>query len=80
MNWADCKAELGGQWCFAGTRMPVASLFEHLDEGSTLAHHLRPHLVTWAGQLGWQRFAAKNAIMIEFMQRGQVRRVDVHTL
>ncbi len=42
MDWSQCKAvdrnpnKLGGKWCFAGTRMPVASLFEHLDEGSTL--------------------------------------------
>ena len=37
-----CKAvhrnprKMGGVWCFAGTRMPVASLFEHLAEGSTV--------------------------------------------
>jgi uncharacterized protein (DUF433 family) len=42
MNWVQCNAvdrnpnKLGGKWCFAGTRMPVAALFEHLDEGSTL--------------------------------------------
>ena len=42
MNWELCKAidrdpeKMGGVWCFAGTRMPVASLFEHLDGGSTL--------------------------------------------
>lgn len=42
MDWSHCQAidrnpnKLGGKWCFAGTRMPVASLFEHLDEGSTL--------------------------------------------
>lgn len=27
--------KLGGAWCFAGTRVPVLSLFEHLDKGST---------------------------------------------
>lgn len=42
MDWQQCKAvdrnpkKMGGVWCFADTRMPVASLFEHLDEGSTL--------------------------------------------
>jgi len=42
MNWELCKAvdrnpnKLGGKWCFAGTRMPVVSLFEHLDQGATL--------------------------------------------
>ena len=42
MNWALCKAvdrnpkKMGGAWCFAGTRMPVASLFENLDQGSSV--------------------------------------------
>lgn len=46
MNWALCKAidrdpeKMGGVWCFAGTRMPVASLFEHLDKGSTVDEFL----------------------------------------
>ena len=33
-------AKLGGVWCFKGTRMPVASLFEHLDKGSTIDEFL----------------------------------------
>ena len=42
MNWSACPAvdrnvrKLGGAWCFAGTRVPVLSLFEHLDKGSTV--------------------------------------------
>ena len=42
MDWSLCRAvdrnpgKLGGVWCFRGTRMPVASLFEHLDRGSTI--------------------------------------------
>ena len=46
MDWSQCKAvdrnpgKLGGQWCFAGTRMPVVSLFEHLDEGTTIDEFL----------------------------------------
>jgi uncharacterized protein (DUF433 family) len=42
MDWALCSAvdrnpaKLGGAWCFKGTRLPVASLFEHLDHGSTI--------------------------------------------
>ena len=41
MNWSRCSAvdrnpgKLGGAWCFRGTRLPVAALFEHLDQGST---------------------------------------------
>jgi uncharacterized protein (DUF433 family) len=46
MNWALCAAvdrnpnKLGGAWCFAGTRLAVLSLFEHLDKGSTIAEFL----------------------------------------
>jgi uncharacterized protein (DUF433 family) len=46
MNWADCKAvdrnpdKMGGAWCFAGTRLAVLSLFEHLDKGSTIDEFL----------------------------------------
>ena len=46
MNWAECSAvdrnpnKLGGAWCFAGTRLAVISLFEHLDKGSTIDEFL----------------------------------------
>lgn len=46
MDWNQCGAvdrspgKLGGAWCFRGTRLPVASLFEHLDTGSTVDEFL----------------------------------------
>lgn len=46
VNWQDCEAvdrdpgKLGGVWCFTGTRMPVAALFEHLDKGATVDEFL----------------------------------------
>jgi len=46
MDWTRCSAvdrnpaKLGGVWCFAGTRLPVASLFEHLDRGATIGEFL----------------------------------------
>lgn len=46
MNWAECEAvdrspgKLGGVWCFAGTRLPVASLFEHLEKGASVSEFL----------------------------------------
>jgi uncharacterized protein (DUF433 family) len=46
MDWSLCSAVdrdplwLGGAWCFRGTRVPVASLFEHIDRGSTIAEFL----------------------------------------
>ena len=46
MDWSLCSAvdrspgKLGGIWCFQGTRLSVASLFEHLDQGSTVEEFL----------------------------------------
>ena len=46
MDWSRCIAvdrnpeKLGGEWCFRGTRLPVAALFEHLDQGSTVDEFL----------------------------------------
>ena len=46
MDWSFCPAvdrnpgKLGGAWCFAGTRLAVASLFEYLDLGSTVDEFL----------------------------------------
>jgi uncharacterized protein (DUF433 family) len=46
MDWELCSAvdrnpaKLSGAWCFKGTRLPVASLFEHLDHGSTIEEFL----------------------------------------
>lgn len=46
MDWALCSAvdrnpaKLSGAWCFKGTRLNVASLFEHLDHGSTIEEFL----------------------------------------
>jgi uncharacterized protein (DUF433 family) len=31
---------MGGAWCFRGTRLPVATLFEHLDQGATIDEFL----------------------------------------
>ena len=42
MDWSLCSAvdrspgKLGGAWCFRGTRVPVATLFDHLDKGSSI--------------------------------------------
>ena len=46
MDWRLCSAvdrapeKLGGTWCFRGTRLPVAALFEHLDQGATIDEFL----------------------------------------
>lgn len=46
MDWSRCAAvdrhsdKMGGVWCFRRTRVAVASLFEHLDDGSTVDEFL----------------------------------------
>ena len=46
MDWSRCPAvdrlpgKMGGAWCFVNTRMPVASLFDHLNKGATIDEFL----------------------------------------
>jgi uncharacterized protein (DUF433 family) len=46
MDWSQCKAvdrnpkKMGGVWCFAGQRLAVASLFDHLEGGSSIDEFL----------------------------------------
>ena len=53
MDWSRCSAvdwnpgKLGGICCFRGTRLPVATLFEHLDQGST-----RDEFLEWLPSVG----------------------------
>ena len=43
-DWSSCQAverdpeRLGGAWVFGGTRVPVAALFEKLEDGASVAH------------------------------------------
>jgi uncharacterized protein (DUF433 family) len=43
LGWARCQAverepqRLSGAWVFRGTRIPVAALFENLEDGVSLA-------------------------------------------
>jgi uncharacterized protein (DUF433 family) len=42
LDWSQCPAvesdpdKLGGVWVLRGTRMPVASIFENLEDGLTI--------------------------------------------
>ncbi len=42
MDWSHCPAvnrrleRLSGAWCCKGTRLPVTSLFDYLDRGSSV--------------------------------------------
>jgi len=46
MDWNQCVAvervpgKVSGAWLFKGTRVPVAALFENLDDGATVENFL----------------------------------------
>ena len=48
IDWSSCPAverdpeRVSGAWVFAGTRIPVAALFENLEDGA-----LVPEFVEW---------------------------------
>jgi len=46
MKWSDCAEverspeKVSGSWVFQGTRVPVRSLFENLEDGATVEQFL----------------------------------------
>lgn len=44
IDWSTCPAverdpgRVGGAWVFRGTRVPVAALFENLEDGARVSH------------------------------------------
>jgi uncharacterized protein (DUF433 family) len=46
LDWSQCNAveriagKVSGAWLFKGTRVPVAALFENLEDGATVADFL----------------------------------------
>jgi uncharacterized protein (DUF433 family) len=46
MDWSSCPSvehdphRVSGVWVFTGTRVPVAALFENLEDGMTIAEFL----------------------------------------
>ena len=47
INWSTCAAverdpqRVSGAWVFRGTRVPVAALFQNLEDGAQLADFLK---------------------------------------
>jgi uncharacterized protein (DUF433 family) len=47
LDWSYCSAversadKMSGAWVFRGTRVPVKSLFENLEDGATVADFLQ---------------------------------------
>ncbi len=52
LDWSQCPAvesvpgKVSGAWVFRGTRMPVATVFENLEDGMTIDEILEQYDVT----------------------------------
>ncbi len=52
LDWSQCPAvesnpeKLGGAWVLRGTRMPVASIFENIEDGLSIAEVMEQFDVT----------------------------------
>ena len=72
MNWADCSAveqdpqRVSGAWVFRGTRIPVAALFQNLEDGVSLAEfgEIFPGVTTEQIQLVLEHAARSTAVAL----------------
>ena len=67
LDWADCPAveqdpqRVSGAWVFRGTRIPVAALFQNLEDGVSLAEfgEIFPGVTTEQSRLVAEAFCAQ---------------------
>jgi uncharacterized protein (DUF433 family) len=66
LDWSQCPAvesnpdKLGGAWVLRGTRMPVASIFENLEDGLTIEQVMEQFDVTREEIRSVLEFAARS--------------------
>lgn len=66
LDWCDCPAverspdRVSGAWVFSGTRVPVKSLFENLEDGATVDDFLK-----WFPGVGREQLVA----VLEFAEQ-----------
>jgi len=66
LDWAQCPAvesvpgKLSGAWVFRGTRMPVATVFENLEDGLTIDEIIEQFDVTREQVTAVLEFAARS--------------------
>jgi uncharacterized protein (DUF433 family) len=71
LDWAQCPAvesvpgKLSGAWVFRGTRMPVATVFENLEDGLTIDEIIEQFDVTREQVAAVLEFAARSLAAIE---------------
>ena len=66
LDWSQCPAvesvpgKLSGAWVFRGTRMPVATIFENLEDGMTIDEIVEQFDVTREQVAAVLEFAARS--------------------
>jgi uncharacterized protein (DUF433 family) len=66
LDWSQCPAvesipgKVGGAWVFAGTRTPVAIIFENLEDGMTIDEVVEQFPVTREQVKAVLEFAARS--------------------
>jgi uncharacterized protein (DUF433 family) len=67
LDWSQCSAvesvpgKVGGAWVFRGTRMPVATVFENLEDGMSIAELVEQFDVTEEQVKAVLEFAARSS-------------------
>ena len=72
MDWAECPAveqdpqQVSGAWVFRSTRIPVAALFQNLEDGVSLAEfvELFPGVTTEQARLVLEHAAKSTAVAL----------------
>ena len=66
LDWTKCAAvesvpgKVSGAWVFRGTRLPVATIFENLEDGLTIEEIMEQFDVTREQVTAVQDFAARS--------------------
>jgi uncharacterized protein (DUF433 family) len=66
LDWSECTAvesipgKVSGAWVFRGTRLPVATVFENLEDGMTIDEIMERFPVSRAQVMAVLDFAARS--------------------
>jgi uncharacterized protein (DUF433 family) len=83
LDWSQCEAvesipgRVSGAWVFRGTRMPVAAVFENLEDGLSIEEVMEQFPVTREQIKAVLAFAASS---LHMLPASSVSSVDAHSL
>ncbi|HTW56729.1 MAG TPA: DUF433 domain-containing protein [Terriglobales bacterium] len=84
LDWSQCPhvesvpGKVSGAWVFRGTRMPVATVFENLEDGMTIDEVVEQFAVTPEQVKAVLEFAARS--LDSTPMAGEARPSDAHSL